>query len=110
MDCVFCAIISGDIETKLVYEDNQVVVFNDLYPKAPVHQLIVPRVHIPSVADLDPNDIDLPGHMIQIARQMAVKANIDQSGYRLIFNCRHDGGQEIDHLHLHLLGGRPLNF
>lgn len=98
------------MDTPFVYQDDKVVVFTDLYPKAPVHQLIVPRPHIPTVDDLDPSDVGLPGHMIQVARNMAIKANIDQSGYRLVFNCKQDGGQEIYHLHLHLLGGKRLIF
>lgn len=110
MGCLFCRIASGAMNTPFIYQDDKVVVFSDLYPKAPVHQLIVPVQHIPTVADLDPHEIELPGHMIQVARQMAVVANIDQDGYRLVFNCKDHGGQEIYHLHLHLLGGKRLDF
>lgn len=123
-DCLFCKIVAGELGTQFLYEDEWVVVFNDINPKAPVHQLIVPRKHVASVnelagqpegepVDLEASasalaDITLPGRMIQVARHMAVKAGIDQSGYRLIFNCGPDGRQEVYHLHLHLLGGKQL--
>lgn len=108
MSCIFCKIITGELPTDKVFEDENILVFNDLHPRAPIHQLIVPKKHIASLNDLLEDDTYLVGTMIQTARNLAKKAAIAQSGYRTVFNCNKDGGQEIFHLHLHLLGGRPL--
>ena len=110
MDCLFCKIIAGAIPTDFVYSDDQVVAFNDIYPKAPHHVLIVPRKHIATINDFTEEDTLLAGHMIQTARKLANKLGFAEPGYRLVFNCNADGGQLIYHIHLHLLGGRDLNW
>ena len=101
MECIFCKIINKEIPTKLALENEKFVVFDDIHPKAPVHLLIVARSHIGSVKDLD--DAILPGEMILTAKELAREKNLE--GYKLLFNVGRAGGQEVDHLHLHLMGG-----
>jgi histidine triad (HIT) family protein len=110
MACIFCKIIKDEIAADKVYESEHFLAFNDLHPQAPVHQLIVPKKHIATLNDLTEADTQLVGTLIQIARRLAKKAKIATSGYRTLFNCNADGGQVIFHLHLHLLGGRVLNW
>lgn len=105
---IFKQIIEGDIPTDFVYQDEHVVAFRDIDPKAPVHVLIVPRKEIPTVNDIAEPDHALIGHMLSVAAKIAKQEGIDQSGYRTMFNCNDDGGQTIFHIHLHLLGGKPL--
>lgn len=108
MSSIFSKIIAGEIPADIVYKDDRVTAFKDIKPAAPVHILIVPNKEIPTVDDIEPEDEALLGHMLLVAKQIAREQGIAASGYRLIINCRHDGGQEIYHLHLHLLGGRRL--
>lgn len=110
MDCIFCKIIKGEIATQIVYQDEKIIAFNDKHPCAPIHQLIVPKKHIATLNDLAENENLLVGNMLQTARLLATEAHIAKSGYRAVFNCNKDGGQEVFHLHLHLLGGRALNW
>jgi histidine triad (HIT) family protein len=110
MDCIFCKIINGELPTAKVYEDERIIAFNDRHPRAPVHQLIVPKKHIATLNDLTDDDTALVGTLIQRARLLAKEANIANDGYRTVFNCNGDGGQEVFHLHLHLLGGRKLQW
>lgn len=107
-DCIFCKIIAGEIPGDKVYVDDQVTAFYDINPAAPVHVLIVPNIHIPMVNALTEEQEKLAGHMILIAREIARDEGIDESGYRLILNNGPDGGQEVFHLHLHLLGGHRM--
>ena len=109
MDCVFCKIAAGEIASEILYRDEEVVAFRDISPQAPVHLLIVPRKHIPSLAHLSAADLPLMGNMVDIANQLARREGIAESGYRLVVNCGKDGGQVISHLHLHLLGGQTLS-
>lgn len=106
--CLFCSLASGATPADLLYEDEAMVVFRDIHPKAPVHLLIVPKKHIPSVADVTNDDIPLMGAMIHRARLEAEREDIQEKGYRLVFNVGADGGQEVPHVHLHLLGGARL--
>jgi histidine triad (HIT) family protein len=110
MDCIFCKIVNGQIPAKFVYQDEKVLAFADLYPKAPVHKLIIPKKHIATINDLSDEDRELISHLIFVAKKIARDLKIAESGYRLLFNCNHDGGQEIYHLHLHLLGGKKLHW
>ncbi|HOB87592.1 MAG TPA: histidine triad nucleotide-binding protein [Bacillota bacterium] len=107
-DCIFCKIAGGQLETELVYEDSEIVAFKDINPQAPVHLLIIPRRHVPSLLDLQEDDADLAGRLLLTANRLARTFKIDQSGYRVLTNCGKDAGQAVSHLHLHLLGGRPL--
>ena len=108
MSTIFSRIINGEIETDIVYQDERVTCFRDINPAAPTHILIVPNQEIPTVNDLREDDQALAGHMLLVARRLAKEEGIDESGYRIIINCNRDGNQEVFHLHLHLLGGRPM--
>lgn len=109
-DCIFCKIIAGEIPSTTVYQDEQVVAFRDIHPVAPTHILIVPREHIPMVNDLQGAHEALVGHMFVVARDLAAKEGITESGYRLIINNGPDAGQEVFHLHLHLIGGQKMRY
>jgi histidine triad (HIT) family protein len=104
-DCIFCTIVNGTTDTRFVFEDDQLVVFNDINPHAPVHDLIVPRRHIRSINDMAVADHGLVAHMLVVGRDVARQRGIAASGYKLVFNVEWGGGQRIFHLHLHLLGG-----
>jgi histidine triad (HIT) family protein len=104
-ECIFCNIVNGKTDTRLVFEDAQLVVFKDINPHAPVHDLIVPRRHIRSINDMTDADQGLVAHMLAVGRDVARKRGIDASGYKLVFNVEWGGGQRVFHLHMHLLGG-----
>jgi len=104
-DCIFCKIINKEIPTEFLKEDDELVVFKDIHPLAPVHLLIVPQKHIRSINDLLAEDRPIVSSMIMTAKDMAKQFSVDKSGYRLFFNVEKGGGQEIFHLHLHLIGG-----
>ena len=108
MSTLFTKIINGELPSDKVYEDNQVCAFRDINPAAPTHILIVPRKEVATVDDLADDDGALVGKMILVARDLARSEGIADSGYRLIINCKDEGGQEVPHLHLHLMGGRPM--
>ena len=107
-DCIFCKIIAGEIPSSQVYHDEQVTAFQDIHPVAPTHILIVPNRHIASVNDLTEADERLVGRLFITARHLAEQEDIQESGYRLIINNGPDGGQEVPHLHLHLIGGHKM--
>ncbi|MDO7905464.1 histidine triad nucleotide-binding protein [Paenibacillus sp. JX-17] len=108
MDCLFCKIVEGSIPAKVLMETDNVLVFHDIQPAAPVHVLIIPKKHIASMNDVTAEDLGVIGEMHQAAQQAARKLGVDQSGYRLINNCGPDSGQAVHHLHYHLLGGAKL--
>lgn len=108
MTTLFAKIVRGEIPSDTVYQDDQVTAFRDINPAAPSHILIVPNRVIPTLNDLTEADEQLVGHMVLVAQQIAVQEGIADTGYRLIINCNEHGGQVIYHLHLHLVGGRPL--
>jgi histidine triad (HIT) family protein len=108
MATVFSKIIAREIPSDIVYQDDRVTAFKDINPIAPVHILIVPNIEIPTADDVTPEHEAVLGHMFVVARQIAREQGIGDSGYRLIVNCKGDGGQEVFHLHMHLLGGRKL--
>lgn len=109
-DCIFCKIASKEIESDLVYEDEYVVAFKDINPQAPVHVLIVPKEHIPSIMDVNESNAEIIRHIILTAKQLAAKLGIDKAGFRLVNNCGEEGGQTVHHLHFHLLGGRTMTW
>lgn len=109
MDCIFCQIAAGKVPSEIVYQDEEVIAFADINPVAPVHLLIIPRKHIPSLTQLSEAESSLIGHMTDIANQLAKREGISESGYRLVMNCGEQGGQLVPHLHMHLLGGRKLS-
>ncbi len=106
---VFQKIIAGEIPADIIYEDEQCLAFHDIAPQAPTHVLIIPRKPIRSVADLQDEDGELVAHLWKVIRNLAEKLEL-QNGYRVIVNCGRDGGQEVEHLHYHLLGGRALKW
>ena len=108
MPTLFEKIIAGDLPAAVVHKDERVTAFRDIRPAAPTHILIVPNKPIPTVNDITDEDEALIGHMVTVARDLARKEGIADNGYRLIVNCNAHGGQEVYHLHVHLLGGRPL--
>jgi histidine triad (HIT) family protein len=108
MSTIFAKIIAGELPADIVYQDDLVTAFRDIHPSAPTHILIVPNKEIPTVNDLTAADEQVAGRMLLVAAKLAAQEGIDQSGYRLIVNCNAHGGQEVFHLHLHLIGGRPL--
>ena len=103
MDCLFCGIANGNVPSETVEEDARVRVIKDLHPKAPIHLLVMPKIHIPSIAHLEENHQTVISHMIFTAKRVAQSLGL--KGYKLVFNVGREGGQVIDHLHLHLLGG-----
>ena len=110
MNCLFCNIITSKIPAKKIYEDDQVIAFDDINPQAPHHKLIVPKKHISTLNDAMPDDKTLMGHMIQTGSKIAKELNIADSGYRLVFNCNAGAGQTVFHIHAHLLGGRIMTW
>ena len=104
-DCLFCKIANHELPSDMLYEDSDYVVFRDINPKAPVHLLIVPKIHIRSVNDIEPEHTAIVGGLFTLAAGMAKKEGINKSGYKLLFNVEKGGDQEIFHLHLHLFGG-----
>lgn len=108
MSTIFAKIIAGEVPADIVFQDDRVTAFKDINPSAPVHILIVPNKEIPTVNDVTAEDEATLGHMFVVARQIAEEQGIAADGYRLIVNCRDHGGQEVYHLHMHLLGGRSL--
>jgi histidine triad (HIT) family protein len=109
-DCIFCKIIQGEIPAQLVHQDEYVIAFPDIHPKAPQHFLIIPRRHIATLNDLKAEDTWLAGHLLQTARELAQRFDIAEPGYRVLMNCNEGGGQMIFHIHLHLLGGRVMHW
>ena len=108
MSCLFCRIIAGEIPSSKVYEDDQLMAFNDINPQAPMHVLVVPRQHIATLNDLTASNDDLVGAMVRAAAKIAKDKGYDGPGFRTVFNCNADAGQTVFHLHLHVLGGRRL--
>jgi histidine triad (HIT) family protein len=109
MSCLFCKIIDGSIASKAVYQDDQCYAFADIHPQAPIHVLIVPREHIVSLAEVNEGDKPLLGHLVSATAEIARAKGLGK-GYRVVVNTGADGGQTVDHLHLHLLGGRQLTW
>lgn len=109
-ECLFCRIAAGDMNADVVREDDDTVAFRDINPQAPVHVLVIPRRHIPSVNDLEPGDAELVGRMFLAAKEIARDEGIADPGYRLVTNTGADAGQTVDHIHLHVIGGRAMKW
>jgi len=107
-NCLFCKIASGQIAGDIVYQDEDVIAFKDIHPQAPVHILLISRRHIPSIADVTPEDGPMLGILFSVAAKLAHKLGVDEGGYRVVTNVGRDAGQSVFHLHFHLLGGRKL--
>ncbi len=109
-DCIFCQIATGKIPSEKIFENERVLAFRDLNPQAPTHVLVIPRRHIRTLNDLQSSDATLIGEMMLAATQVAAKEKLAESGYRVVMNCNHDGGQSVYHIHVHLLGGRYMKW
>jgi histidine triad (HIT) family protein len=107
--CIFCKIVEGDLEADVLYRDEDVIAFRDINPQAPTHIQIIPTAHINTIKDMD-GEAELLEKMISVANQLAEEEGISEKGYRLVINCGPEAGQSVYHVHLHLLGGRPLSW
>jgi len=108
MSCLFCRIIAGEIPGKFLYQDDRMVVLQDINPQAPLHVLVIPRKHVATLNDLSQEDDGLIGEMLRRAAIVAREHGVADGGYRAVFNCNRDAGQTVFHIHLHVLGGRSL--
>jgi histidine triad (HIT) family protein len=109
-NCIFCKIANREIPSRIVYEDESILAFHDIDPKAPVHILVIPKEHIPSVNELSQDNSRVIGHIFAVIPSIAQQAGIRDTGYRVVVNCGKDAGQAVNHLHYHVLGGRSLNW
>ena len=109
-NCIFCRILSKEIQGKIVYEDDICMAFDDVNPQAPVHVLIVPKEHIPTVNDLREDQKWMIGHLCMVVNKIAEIKNIKEPGFRVVINCNPAGGQEVYHLHIHVMGGRQMTW
>ena len=109
-DCLFCKMIAGDIPTDIVYQDDDVFAFRDINPQAPLHVLIIPKLHITTINDLEQDHSLLVGKMFLVAKEIAEKEGVSGPGYRTVMNCNAGAGQSVYHIHLHLLAGRPMTW
>lgn len=110
MNCLFCKIVTREIPAKLAFENEELLAFHDIRPQAPAHLLVIPKRHIATINDVQYEDSRLVGSMIHCAKQLAQQEGFNEQGYRLVFNVNSDGGQEVYHIHLHVLGGRQMTW
>ena len=110
MDCIFCRIVKGEIPADKVYEDDKVIAINDIDPQAPVHILILPKQHIKSLLEVNKENEDILSHIMSVSVQLAIKKGVADEGFRIVNNCGEKGGQTVDHIHFHLLGGRHMGW
>jgi histidine triad (HIT) family protein len=110
MACIFCEIVAGRVPSQKAYEDDACLAFHDLHPQAPVHLLVIPKQHITSLIELNATEDALLGSLVRVARDLARQHELGERGFRLVFNCGPEAGYSVFHIHLHLLGGRPLGW
>jgi len=108
--CIFCKIAAGEIKSKIVYEDKDLVAFDDVNPQAPVHVILIPRAHIETINDADGKSKELLGGLMCAIPKIAAAKDLAENGYRVVFNCKKDAGQEVMHIHAHILGGRKFRW
>ncbi|AAO36529.1 histidine triad nucleotide-binding protein [Clostridium tetani] len=109
-DCIFCKIVKGDIPSEKVYEDELILAFKDISPSAPTHVLVIPKKHIKNLNELSDNDAKIISHIYIKIKELAQQLDINEKGYRVVTNCGEQGGQTVEHIHFHLLGGRNLQW
>ena len=109
-DCLFCRILAGEIPATIIYENEKVLAFRDIDPQAPTHVLIIPRKHITTPNDITVDDASLIGEMYLAAQKIAIQEGLSERGYRTVMNCNAEAGQTVFHIHLHVLGGRPMQW
>lgn len=111
MGCIFCNIVAGKSKGEFIYQDDEVFVIKDAFPRAPIHLLVISKKHIPTLLDvMNDVDIDLPGKMVRTAIKVASDIGLSEKGFRLVWNVRGHGGQTVNHIHLHILGGRQMKW
>lgn len=110
MDCLFCKLVNGDIPATILYQDEDVIAFEDIMPKAPTHFLVIPKRHISTLNDLTDEDAQLVGKLPIVAAKVAKQIGISDDGYRVVMNCNEMGGQTVYHIHMHVLGGRAMTW
>lgn len=110
MSCIFCRVAAGEVPSNKLYEDDDIVAFSDISPQAPTHVLVIPKRHIPSIADITQDDADLVGRLFLVGNEIARSQGIAEGGYRLVINSGPNAGQAVDHIHLHVLGGRKMTW
>lgn len=109
-DCLFCKMVAGELQPDVVYESEHVLAFRDINPQAPVHVVVIPKEHIATINDIVPEQAELVGRLYLAAAEVAAQLGMAERGYRTVMNCNRDGGQTVFHLHLHLLGGRAMQW
>lgn len=109
-ECIFCKMVSGEIQPDVVLETDDILAFRDLNPQAPTHILIIPKKHISTINDIDESDAEVMGRLYLVAKEIAAGEGLSEPGYRTVINCNADGGQAVYHIHLHLLGGRAMGW
>ncbi|HIJ60892.1 MAG TPA: histidine triad nucleotide-binding protein [Nitrospirae bacterium] len=109
-DCIFCKILQKQIPSKIIYEDDLVVAFEDVNPQAPIHTLVIPKKHIPTIAECHEEDYSLIGHIHKVINEIAKQKGLTERGYRIVNNCNAEAGQTVFHIHFHLLGGRLMHW
>lgn len=109
-DCIFCKIVKSEIPGRKIYEDEDILAFHDVAPQAPIHFLVIPKRHIRNIMELEQEDVSLAGHLLNQAQKLAAELGCAEKGARFVINCKSDGGQTVDHLHIHVLGGRFLGW
>ena len=109
-DCLFCKIISKEIKSDIIYEDDRLLAIKDINPAAPVHLLIIPKIHVASLNEVDIRNVEMLGHIQLLASRLAEESGVSEQGYRLVNNCGEWGGQSVFHLHYHLLGGKQMGW
>ena len=109
-ECLFCKFVNSEIKIKKIFENKNIIAFNDINPQAPIHILIIPKLHISTLNELKKDNVFLLGEMVFVASLIAKQKGIEDVGYRTVFNCNQDGGQTIFHIHLHLLAGRQMQW
>jgi histidine triad (HIT) family protein len=109
-DCIFCKIIAGEIPSGKIYENDEMLAFHDITPQAPVHFLLIPKKHIRNLMEIEGDDVALIGRLLNKAQQLAKELGCEANGARFVINAKNNGGQTVDHLHLHILGGRALGW
>jgi len=109
-DCIFCKIAKGEIPAKIIFKDDKVVAFEEISPQGPVHILVIPTKHIPTLLDITDEDEKLMGYMYTVINKIAEEKSLNDKGFRLVINCKKDAGQEIFHVHIHMIGGRKFGW
>ena len=109
-DCIFCKMVAGEIQPDVVYENDDVLAFRDVNPQAPTHVLVVPKKHISTTNDVQPEDAELMGKLVLAAQKVAQIDDLSEQGYRMVLNCNEGAGQTVFHIHMHVLGGRRMNW